>query len=186
MLIYRNKNDRRRFGVLAGKPIERLYRIVKEVEYDGSFTGIREELEAGYEAIFVAGLNSHARNGILKYCEENSIRGFFLPHIGDVIMQGAEHIQAFDSPVMMVRRKTIRLEYRIVKRAFDIAASAAGLIILSPVFAVTAAAIRVYDHGPVFYRQVRLTLNGRPFEIINVFEEVFQSALCNKSTNIAV
>ena len=57
-----------------------------------------------------------------------------MPHIGDVIMQGAEHIQAFDSPVMMVRRRTLSLEYRAVKRGFDLIASAAALILLSPVF----------------------------------------------------
>ena len=166
LFVYRNQRDRRRFGTLTGKPIERLYRVVKEIEYDGSFRGIKKELDTGYEAVFVAGLNSHARNGILKYCEENSIRGFFLPHIGDVIMQGAEHIQAFDSPVMMVRRRTLSLEYRAVKRGFDLIASAAALILLSPVFAITAAAIKLYDRGPVFYRQVRLTTNGRPFKII--------------------
>ena len=79
-----------------------------------------------------------------------------MPHIGDVIMQEAEHIQAFDSPVMMVRRRTLSLEYRAVKRGFDLIASAAALILLSPVFAITATAIKLYDRGPVFYRIVMI------------------------------
>ena len=98
LLIYRNKRDRRRFGSVTGKPTERLYSIEKEIQFDGTFEEIQTELEAqDYEAIFVAGLNSRCRNGILKYCEERGIRGFFLPHVGDVIMQGAQHIQAFDA-----------------------------------------------------------------------------------------
>ena len=80
-----------------------------------------------------------------------------MPHVGDVIMQGAQHIQAFDTPVMMARRKTLRPEYRVIKRALDILFSLAGLVIASPVMLVTAAAIKLYDHGPVFYKQVRLT-----------------------------
>ena len=165
ILIYRNKRDRRRFGYVTGKPAERIFHIEKEIQFDGSFEEIRDQLE-GYEAVFVAGVNSHCRNGILKYCEENNVRGLFLPHVGDVIMQGAEHIQAYDSPVMMVRRKVLRPEFRLAKRAFDFIASLIGLIVLSPVFLITAIAIKSYDHGPVFYRQTRLTQNGREFQII--------------------
>jgi len=165
VLIYRNELDRKRFGYVQGKPTERLYKIVKEIKFDGTFNEIKDQLQ-GYDAVFVAGLNSHARNGILKYCEENNVRGFFLPHIGDVIMQGAEHIQAFDSPVLMVRRKILKPEYRMIKRAFDFIVSLVGLIVLSPVFLITALAIKLYDKGPVFYKQVRLTRGGKEFKII--------------------
>lgn len=166
LLIYRNKRDRRRFGSISGKPTERLYTIEKEIQFDGKFDELRPELEKGYEAVFVAGVNSHTRNGILKFCEEKGIRGFFLPHIGDVIMQGAQHIQAFDSPVMMARRKTLKPEYRVMKRFFDILFSLLGLIIASPVMLVTSIAIKLYDHGPVFYKQVRLTRDEKKFKII--------------------
>ena len=166
LLLYRNNRDKRRFGAITGKPTERLYRIVKEKKFDGTFEEIKDELDEGYEAVFVAGVNSRCRNGILKYCEEKGLRGFFLPHVGDVIMQGAQHIQAFDTPVMMVRSKTLRPEYRVLKRGFDFLVSIIGLIILSPIFAITALAIKLYDHGPVFYKQVRLTKGAKQFKII--------------------
>ena len=167
LLIYRNAKDRKRIGSMSGKPTERLYKIIKEIEFDGTFEELREELNRGnYDAVFVAGVNSRCRNGILKYCELNNVRGFFLPHVGDVIMQGAQHIQSFDTPVLMARRMTIRLEYRAIKRAFDVVASLLGLVILSPVMLLTAIAIKAYDHGPVFYKQVRLTRDGKTFRII--------------------
>ena len=185
ILIYRNSLDKKRFGTINGKPTERLYKIADEVMYDGDFGGIVEVLD-DYEAIFVAGVNSRCRNGILKYCKERNIPGFFLPHVGDVIMQEAKHIQAFDSPVLYVDRKVLNPEYVIVKRGFDILASLLGIIVLSPLMAITAIAIKVYDGGPALYKQVRLTKDGKEFRILNVFEEVFQFALCNKPTNIAV
>ena len=40
------------------------------------------------------------------------------------------------------------------------------MIVLSPVFLATAIAIKAYDHGPVFYKQVRLTRDGKTFKII--------------------
>lgn len=51
------------------------------------------------------------------------------------------------------------------KRAFDAVASAAGLIVLSPVFLAVGIAIKAHDRGPVFFRQERIGLHGRPFRI---------------------
>ncbi len=164
ILIYRNHLDRKRFGSISGKPSERLYKIEKELMYDGTFHELENQLE-GYDAIFVAGINSRCRNGILKYCQEQSIPGFFLPHVGDVIMQQAQHIQAFDSPILLVGRKIINPEYVLIKRVFDFCASLLGLIVLSPILLVTALAIKLYDGGPAIYKQVRLTKDGREFKI---------------------
>ena len=164
LLLYRNKLDKKRFGILHGKPSERLYVITDELMFDGTFEEVEDRL-TGFDAVFVAGVNSKCRNGILKYCKENSVPGFFLPHVGDVIMQEAMHIQSFDSPVLFVTRTVLKPEYRIAKRMFDFTASLLGIVILSPVMAVTAAAIRLYDHGPAIYKQVRLTKDGKQFRI---------------------
>ena len=164
ILIYRDERDKRRFGTLGGKPTERLYKIKKELKYDGTFEDIRRELEC-YDAIFVAGVNSRCRNGILKYCKETGTPGFFLPHVGDIIMQEAKHIQTFDSPLLMVNRKNLNLEYIIIKRLFDIVSSALGMIVLSPILIITALAIRLNDGGPALYKQVRLTKDGEEFKI---------------------
>ena len=72
LLIYRNQIDKKRFGIIKGKPTERMYKIMDELQYDGSFSELKEQL-SGYDAIFVAGVNSNCRNGILKYCKQNGI-----------------------------------------------------------------------------------------------------------------
>jgi exopolysaccharide biosynthesis polyprenyl glycosylphosphotransferase len=54
----------------------------------------------------------------------------------------------------------------LVKRTVDLAASSASLLALSPVFAAIALAIRREDGGPIFYRQRRMGLDGRPFDIL--------------------
>ena len=51
----------------------------------------------------------------------------------------------------------------MLKRAFDVALSAAGLIASSPLWALFAAAIKLEDGGPVFFRQERVGLGGRGF-----------------------
>ena len=164
LLVYRNELDRRRFGAVKGKPIERLYEIVDELKFDGDFSEIKDKL-GGYDAVFVAGVNSRCRNNILKYCKYNNVPGFFLPHVGDAIMQGAIHVQSFDSPVLYVNQTVIDPAYAFAKRAFDILFSGVAIILLSPIMIITAIAIRISDKGPAIYKQTRLTRNGRTFKI---------------------
>ena len=55
---------------------------------------------------------------------------------------------------------------RFVKRGFDLAVASASLIVLSPVMLLVALAIWLEDRGPIFYRQIRMGLDGKPFEIV--------------------
>lgn len=56
------------------------------------------------------------------------------------------------------------IAYRVEKRALDIVASALGLIVLSPLFLLTALAIKIEDpKGKVFYHQPRIGQNGSVF-----------------------
>jgi sugar transferase (PEP-CTERM system associated) len=52
-----------------------------------------------------------------------------------------------------------------IKRAVDVALSLAGLAIGLPVIAIVALAVRLSSHGPVFYHQERVGLNGRTFMV---------------------
>ena len=54
----------------------------------------------------------------------------------------------------------------MLKRAFDAALAGAGLLLSSPLWALFAAAIKLEDGGPVFYRQERVGLHGRAFEAL--------------------
>lgn len=53
----------------------------------------------------------------------------------------------------------------LLKRCFDMVVSAVMLLLLSPVFALLAIAIKLDSPGPVFYRQVRVTQYGQKFRI---------------------
>jgi lipopolysaccharide/colanic/teichoic acid biosynthesis glycosyltransferase len=53
--------------------------------------------------------------------------------------------------------------YRIAKRALDLTVASIGLVLSSPVMAGIAAVIRLESPGPIFFRQERVGLGGRPF-----------------------
>lgn len=58
------------------------------------------------------------------------------------------------------------LRSKIIKRGFDICASAVALIIFSPVIAVVAVMVLATMGRPIFFRQIRPGLRGKPFEIL--------------------
>ncbi len=71
-----------------------------------------------------------------------------------------------DVQAYCIERKSIRKRtFLCLKRIFDIAASLAGLLVLSPIYLLTAAAVKAEDGGPVFYRQERIGQNGESFYI---------------------
>lgn len=127
------------------------------------------------DAVFLCGVPSDYRNEVVKFCIANNKVAYVKPKISDTIIRGGRTIQLMNVPVYRCKRSDTSLIYQIIKRFFDIVLSLIAIIISSPIMAVAALAIKAYDKGPVFYKQVRLTLNGRRFEIIK-FRSMIQDA----------
>ncbi|MCI5856699.1 MAG: sugar transferase [Agathobacter sp.] len=118
------------------------------------------------ECVFLSGIHSHERNIILKECMYHGVRVYVIPRVGDMIMSSAKKMHMFHLPMLQVERFNPIPEYLFVKRFFDIVISLAALVLLSPFMLVTAIAIKLYDHGPVLYKQNRLTKDGRVFQVL--------------------
>lgn len=71
-----------------------------------------------------------------------------------------------DGPAVASRQLPARAGYEAAKRTFDIVAAAAGIIVLAPVMALIAVAIKLTSPGPVLYRGVRTGRHGVPFQIL--------------------
>ncbi|WP_223423694.1 WecB/TagA/CpsF family glycosyltransferase [Tateyamaria pelophila] len=63
----------------------------------------------------------------------------------------------------------------VARRALDVVVSTSAMLLFAPVFAVTAAAIKLESKGPVFFRQTRIGKDGKPFEMIK-FRSMVQNA----------
>jgi exopolysaccharide biosynthesis polyprenyl glycosylphosphotransferase len=73
------------------------------------------------------------------------------------------YVPGFGMPVFVVRTSPgRRYEYEL-KRAFDVVVAALALLVLSPLFAILALAIKIESRGPVLYRSRRVGLGQRPF-----------------------
>ena len=65
----------------------------------------------------------------------------------------------------------------------DILVSALMLLITSPIFLVASIAIKLYDGGPVFYRQARCTMNGKVFHIFKFRSMIVDAEKDGSSSN---
>lgn len=72
--------------------------------------------------------------------------------------------------------------YSVQKRALDIAASLVGLVLLSPLLSLLAAAIKLDSSGPVIYKGVRVGRGGRPFPMWKFRSMVTGAALLGPSS----
>ena len=69
-------------------------------------------------------------------------------------------------PLLTVRDIALRGWKLSLKRGLDVIGSFIGLVFLSPFMLLTAFVIRLESKGPIFYTQVRMGLDGRPFPMI--------------------
>lgn len=151
---------------LMGKIHTRNDRLIigETIHISSGINSIKEKINQ-YEGVIICDIPSHIRNIILKYCYEKSIRTYSTPKISDVIIRSAETLHLFDTPLLLSRNNGFSFEQRFIKRGMDIVLSLSALILLFPVFIVTAAAIKLYDKGPIFYFQKRCTKDGKIFHI---------------------
>ena len=77
------------------------------------------------------------------------------------------NIQDLDGfPVISIDDVALKGGRGMIKRAVDVMVSSLGLFVLSPVFLVVSILIKLTSRGPVFYRQVRMGMDGRRFSMI--------------------
>ena len=162
-LIYENEDAYRSVQSLKGLTWK--FRVEKEIRIHSDAEAVPELLE-GAEAAILCGLRSTARNSLLKQCIARDIPVYIRPKIGDLLLSGATRVHLANLPFLYTQAANPTIWYRTAKRAMDILFAAALLVLTSPIQLCTALAIRLEDGGPVFYRQRRLTVHGREFEIL--------------------
>ena len=152
--------------------------IIRKLESRGDKYHVKEKvaLSAGvetiyerilrYDAVLIGDIMVEDRNRFIKFCFEKNIRCYTIPKISDIMIRNSESIDLFDSPLLLFRNNGLTYRQMFVKRAMDIGISAFGILLASPVMLLIAACIKLYDKGPVFYKQTRQTKDGTEFKIL--------------------
>ncbi|MCI9160560.1 MAG: undecaprenyl-phosphate glucose phosphotransferase [Anaerotruncus sp.] len=101
---------------------------------------------------------------IIEVCENEGVKSNLLPFYTKYL-PSKPYIDDIDGlPLINIRHIPLdNFLYSFLKRAFDIVASALGLVVLSPLLLVTAVGVRLTSPGPVIYKQLRVGRNKKEF-----------------------
>ena len=153
------------------------YAIYDAINIDEGMEAIHEKMK-DFQAVIIGDISAVKRNDMLKYCYANKIRAYVIPKISDIILMGADRIHVFDTPLLLSKGYALSFDQRFWKRLLDFIIAVPMLMIASPVMLITALAIKLYDKGPVFYKQVRCTIYEKEFYIYK-----FRSMIVNAESD---
>jgi len=118
------------------------------------------------DAVFIYDLSEEERRGFVEYCFRQKKELYYSVELADTVMQGGRPVFFDDTAMIRVPATRMTPEAAFVKRLMDILLSCVGLVLLSPLMLAAAVAVKAEDGGPVFYRQMRATRDGREFRIV--------------------
>ncbi len=147
------------------------YRITRCIHVNNGVEALCKAIMEDYDAercnaVVLWDVSVDDRNRLLKFCYANSIRVYLMPKITDVILMGAEELHVFDTPIMLTREYCLTMEQRFLKRTIDVVCSSLLILVTSPIMLITAIIIKLYDRGPILYKQVRCTQGQKEFKIL--------------------
>ncbi len=100
---------------------------------------------------------------IILSCEDLKVEFQIVPDMFEIMAARAKIVSLDGTPLISLGRTPLEGWNRILKRCVDITLSAAGLVLLSPVFAILAILIKLDSKGAMFYKQERLGRDGKRF-----------------------
>jgi exopolysaccharide biosynthesis polyprenyl glycosylphosphotransferase len=136
---------------IIGRP-EELPRLIREFDVERVIFAF--SCERDYEVL-----------PLIRKLGELGVQIEIVPRFFDVIGPGLDVHSIGGLPILGTRPFRLERSAQFLKRAFDLVVSAGLLLLLVPVFALIAIAIKLDSRGPVFFRQVRMGTGDRTFRI---------------------
>ena len=163
-------------GMTQYKPVGFLDEGINGREYRGypvlnraNRLGELAEQYPGLEAaIATESANAGRREALRRVCEQHRVRWWMVP--SELCSLGATlRVEMLgDIPLIGSAGSNIEGLNRVIKRLFDISVTALLLIFSAPILAFAALAVRMFDGRPILFRQTRVGIHGRVFEILKL------------------
>jgi exopolysaccharide biosynthesis polyprenyl glycosylphosphotransferase len=155
------EDDPRITGDVVGRTSELAYRV--------------DELEVEWVILTDAGDSYEETLDRVRAVRRPDVHLSIVPNYFELFASNASMEDIEGVPVVSLPPMRFSGPVRILKRTFDLAAAGLGLLVISPLLAVVAVAIKLDSPGPVFFRQKRHGRGGREFSIVK-FRTMVQDA----------
>jgi Undecaprenyl-phosphate glucose phosphotransferase len=153
-------------GYLSRHP-QKIGKSYEGVKVVGLYGDLKKYAE-GLDIVFLClppEAEQHAEK-ILGYLSTTTIEVKVIPSIYEFITLRAE-AEMFDGlPLITLQGSPLYGWNGALKRALDVIGSAVALVTMAPMMGVIALLVKITSPGPVFYRQERMGLDGKPFQML--------------------
>jgi exopolysaccharide biosynthesis polyprenyl glycosylphosphotransferase len=102
---------------------------------------------------------------VIRELQDTNVQIDIVPRLFEVLGTNAQLHTIEGVPLVGLPTPRLSASSRLLKRLFDLTGAIVGLILLSPLLAITALAIKLDTRGPVFFRQVRMGAEERAFRV---------------------
>jgi exopolysaccharide biosynthesis polyprenyl glycosylphosphotransferase len=141
---------------------------VDDVDWVGNPDVVRQiVVELNVHRIIIAPATTDTRDVVelIRAAKASGVRVSVLPRMFEVVGSAVEFDDIDGMTMLGIRRFGLSRSSRGLKRVFDILVALAALLVIGPLIAVIAIAIRLESRGPIFFRQVRVGRDGKHFRI---------------------
>jgi exopolysaccharide biosynthesis polyprenyl glycosylphosphotransferase len=123
--------------------------------------------EVGAHRLIIAGTAADTGSAeLVRAAKAVDVHISVSPQMFDVVGSAVSFDDLEGMMMLGVSRFALPRSSRRLKRAIDLAASTIGLVVIGPILVAIALAIRIDSRGPIFFRQIRVGRDGRPFTIV--------------------
>ena len=103
---------------------------------------------------------------VIRTASSLGVKVSIVPRLLEVVGSSVEFDEVEGVPLLSMRSVRLSRSSQLIKRALDVTASILGLLIVSPLLAVIAVAIKLDSRGPLLFRQRRVGRDGEVFEML--------------------
>jgi exopolysaccharide biosynthesis polyprenyl glycosylphosphotransferase len=143
-----------------------------EVPVLGSYDSLREIVRSSGADLIMAVdgcMDRHQMLLLAETCGKEFVDFKLVPSCFQILVSGLQLEHFHGMPVLGIGKLPLHHAFNnALKRFIDIAGAIAGIVLFAPVIAVFCLMVWLESRGPVFYKQRRIGLNGRPFDILKI------------------
>ncbi|RUA30716.1 MAG: sugar transferase, partial [Bacteroidetes bacterium] len=157
------------------------YLLEKHVPHLGSYKEANKIIDEYQieEVIIAIDPSEHDKiRSIITILGNSNIIIKVIPDMHDMLLGSVKMTSIFQAPLIQISPGIMPHWQVVLKRVMDIGISSIAVIILSPVYLVTALLIKLGSKGPIFYSQERIGINGKPFMMLK-FRTMVENAEAN-------
>lgn len=106
------------------------------------------------------------KKSVVDRCLTDRKSIYIIPDIYEIALLNSKLNKVDDIPILKLKKLGLTMEQKILKRILDIVVSLIGIVISSPIMAIMAIIVKVSDGGKILFKQERVTINEKKFDVL--------------------